>query len=114
MFTTFIRRAKFIYLLKFLSYFKDLDINAESLKLMTSSHLNEIIPRSMLGQKIVFEYHLKSWQKSEGVELDTLSNTSTSGSTLSLSSSFFDAVDELNQVNIFLFLTHFKMNIFIF
>ncbi|XP_075149835.1 uncharacterized protein LOC142231654 isoform X2 [Haematobia irritans] len=50
---------------KFISILEEHSINEESLKFITKSHLDVIIPRSRYGEQIIFEYHLKIWQQQQ-------------------------------------------------
>ncbi|XP_067622635.1 uncharacterized protein [Eurosta solidaginis] len=62
---------------------------------MKSSHLSEIVPKSLLGNRIVFEHNLRLWQISQGYDSECHS-----GSTQSISNSFCDAVDDVNEIPI--------------
>ncbi|XP_075167585.1 uncharacterized protein LOC142239684 [Haematobia irritans] len=50
---------------KFISILEEHSINEESLKFITKSHLDVIIPRSRYGEQIIFEHHLKIWQQQQ-------------------------------------------------
>lgn len=100
--------------------FADNSFSVESLKYLKKSHMDDLLPRALYGVRVIFEYNLEQWQKKQvcifrffllncvlfidknlkGIYLDeTLSLISSrSESTLSVSASFEEAVQNLNDV----------------
>lgn len=45
-------------------------MDVECLKFTTSQHLDKIVPKELFGPRILFEYNLKRWQQSLGVDCE--------------------------------------------